>query len=149
MPRAGQRVRAVDFTDAQVSVQTTSGTTTSTSYTATLTGGTACSCVFLAPSSGRVEIANVAQMSNSGSTFVYCAFEVRTGSSVGSGTVVFAASDDEALIVAGSNAFRFGLQRVLSGLTPGASYNVRQVFKVQSPGTGTYSRKVLAVKPLP
>ena len=128
------------------STQVTSGTTTSASYTATLTGGTACGVAFVAPASGKVVIVNTVQSSNSGAGNSFCAIHVRTGAVVGSGTDVLASSDDEAHTNTGTSAFRFSVSRLLTGLTPGASYNVQQEFKASS-GTATFSRKHLFVDP--
>lgn len=146
MATAGQIIRAADFPDTILDTQDTSGTTTSTGYTSTLTGGTACSCVFVAPTSGRVKIICVSQISNSGANNTFCSPEVRTGGVVGAGTVVSLAADATALINASTSLVRFGATLTLSGLTAGATYNAQQLFRV-SAGTGTYLRKHLAVIP--
>lgn len=130
--------------------QAASGTTTSTTFTATLTGGTTCSTTFVAPPSGRVMVHNTANLSNSTTSGVLMGFEIRTGAVVGSGTVVVAADDDEAN--SGSGVASVGRRStvttpILSGLTPGATYNIRQMFRV-SAGTGTFLSKRITVVPL-
>lgn len=148
MPNAGQIIRALDFTTAVVDSQATSGTTTSTSYTATLTSGTACGVSFTAPTSGMVVIHNVCEMSNSGANDNRCGWALKTGSVVGSGTSVTAADDARAIHSVGTSAIRVGTSVLVTGLTAGSSYNVQQQFKV-SAGTGTFVNKSLSVTPVP
>lgn len=125
-------------------VQSANGTTTSTTFTATLTGGTACGIAFVAPASGVVIIHNSLGLFNT-ADFSICTIEVRTGSTIGSGTVVLAASDDYAIVHKNANLNQFGRATRLPGLTPGGSYNVRQQFRVPS-GTGNFQRKELIVQ---
>ena len=127
-------------------VQITTGTTTSGTYTPTLTSGTTCSLVFTAPSTGKVVIHNVLESLNSGTGWTKCTIEVRTGNVIGSGTAIVAANDDDSHGTTGNNSVRAGVTKLVSGLTPGTQYNVRQLFKIQS-GTGTFLRKELIVEP--
>jgi len=129
-------------TDTQI----TNGTTTSVTYTATLTGGTACGRVFVAPPSGIVLISMMIGMFNSGANFTAASFFVRTGGSVGSGTTFLASDDDRGLILAGTNLDQRSGCWTVTGLTPGSTYNVQQNFRV-SAGTGSYQRKHLIVVP--
>src|SRR5215471_14496264 len=76
---------------------TTSGTTTSATYTAALTGAGVCGMAFTSPSNGNIIIYYEAQLSNSGAGFSLMSFQLRTGNVVGSGTIVQDASDDETL----------------------------------------------------
>lgn len=136
---------AIGFGTGAQDSQATSGTTTSTTYTATLTGGTACGLAFVAPASGKVLIANsMLLVQSTGSQIAYCTIRVRTGSSIGSGSDVVAAADNNSITAVA--VFVTGIGRVIpvSGLTPGASYNVQQLFRV-SANTGTYSGKSLSV----
>lgn len=142
-----EAVTALFATGASVSsTQATLGTTTSTGFTATLTSGTACSVVFTAPPSGKVLIGNNCECLNSGGGYSVCTPQVRTGAVVGSGTLVLTAADNEALVNTGTSSNRNGATRLLEGLTPGAQYNVQQLFRVQS-GTGSFLRKQLIVTP--
>lgn len=125
--------------------QATNGTTTSVTYTSTLTGGTACGIAFTAPPSGKVLVHNNSRMFNSGANHNLCSIHVRTGSTIGSGTDVLAASDANAVAYFGSNDDRRGATTLVSGLTPGAAYNVIQSFKVTA-GTGNFSNKSLIVQ---
>lgn len=148
---AGQRPGAGGFNNefgvTLNSIQTASGTTTSTTYTATLTGGVACAVVFVAPTSGKVLIHNTLRSFTSTTGFVYCSIEVRTGATPGSGTVVQAAADSLAhLHQTNVQAYRFGVVGMLTGLVAGDTYNARQLFRV-STGTGTYLDKELIIQP--
>lgn len=150
MAFAGQRLTAALLGLARYSEETALGTTTSASYTATLTGGTACSFTFVAPTSGVVEVVNTAQVDNSSTAQTsLMSFEIRTGSSVGSGTVMFAASDDDALRNLGTNEVQMTFARIVDGLTGGATYNIRQMFRGSGGTTATFIRKRLAVIPMP
>lgn len=128
--------------------QNTSGTTTSTGYTSTLSGGGAAACgiAFVAPPSGKVLIHNGCGIVNSaGGALTFCGIYVRTGSSIGAGSDVLVPSNSDAVQHPGTSDFRSGVAKPLSGLTPGASYNVIQVFRVSS-GTGTFYDKCLIVE---
>lgn len=117
-----------------------SGTTTSATYTATLTGTGGVSATFVAPPSGKVLVHNGCEMSNSGVGYSICNFEIRVGASIGTGTVFFALDDNEGVVNSRPVA------RLITGLTGGTTYNIRQLFRVQS-GTGTFLRKSLFVIP--
>lgn len=128
-------------------VQVTSGTTDSTSYTSTLTGGTACGVAFVAPKSGKVLILNNCALFDASGGFVYCSFAVKTGATIGSGTDVVAASDDNAITSQlNFTTMRMGISKLVTGLTEGASYNAQQQFRRQS-STGTFHSKELIVQP--
>lgn len=130
-------------------IQNTSGTTTSTSYTETLTGGTPCALTFVAPRSGKVDVHNTAQSVNSGATgTAVLSFIIRTGSTIGSGSTVLDAGDPGCALNQGTSNNRYTAVYPVEGLTPGATYNIRQQFKTNS-GTATFSNKTLAVVPQP
>lgn len=135
--------------DAQADTQNTSGTTTSTSFTVTLSGGTACGIAFVAPNSGKVWIHNAANMFNSGAAHCVTGFRVRTGGVIGSGTDVTVAADSNSLVAGGAGgvADRHGVPYLQQGLTPGSTYNVQQLFHVDG-GTGTFNNKFLGVDPV-
>jgi hypothetical protein len=125
-------------------IQDTSGTTASGAFTEVLTGGTTCSTTFVAPASGKVDIYNTAQLGNSSSANLsICAVEVKTGAVVGSGTTVLAAATTHGLYC--GSTVRATVVTTVSGLTPGATYNVQQKF-ANTAGTGTFANKRLAVR---
>lgn len=125
---------------AAVNVQNTDGTTTSGVYTATLTGATTASLTFIATASGKVIIHNNANCKNSGSSPSLCTIEVRAGAVVGSGTVVLAAGNEDAVF--SSSEISSGRTTMITGLTAGSTYNVRQLFAVVG-GTGTFGKRNL------
>jgi hypothetical protein len=134
--------------------QTSSGTTTSTTYTASLAGGTACGVAFIAPPSGAVAIFNTTDRNNSSAAlYAICGVEVREGDSIGSGTHVagptVAGSTDDKSNYGLGYIERSATHYVVDTLTPGASYNARQLFRVNSASTGTFIRKELLVLPMP
>lgn len=125
--------------------QNTSGTTTSGSFTATLTGGVTCSTTFVAPVSGKVDVFNSAQVENSVTTNLsLCTIEVRVGAVVGSGAIILAAAIPHALYSGAT--IRATVMTPITGLAFGSTYNVQQLFAVTA-GTGTFSNKQLQVRP--
>lgn len=127
--------------------QNTAGTTASTSFTATLAGGTACSTTFVAPQSGKVRVHLAALMSDAtAADLARMGFEVREGSVIGSGTVVWAAGNPYVVGHTGTSSAHIGGSFPVTGLTPGSTYNVQQMFATGG-GTGTYSQKTLSVTP--
>lgn len=147
MPSAGQVIRALDFSTAATDSESASGTTTSTSFTATLTGGTACEVTFVAPTSGKVCIVNTGSLVNSGANETQMGFRIGTGSTPGAGTEVLAASVDRSLRNTGTNRISATFEWFVTGLTAGSTYNVQQQFAVAA-GTGTFLRKQLTVVPV-
>lgn len=151
--KAGQRLTAQllndTFPESMNDEQTTVGTTTSASYVETLTSGTPCSGVFTAPKSGKVLVVNTANLDNSGVQTTLMSFVIRSGSTIGSGTVFRAASDDDALRNVGTDDTQGTHAIEVTGLTPGAIYNIRQAYRGSGGTNATYSRKRLAVIPLP
>lgn len=143
MAFTGDKLVAVDSSS---DTQDTSGTTTSTSYTATLTGGTACGFAFIAPPSGKVNIHHAAYFFNSGAGFTFVTIRVRTGGTVGSGSDVLAVADNRCIATSGVSSQ--GRSYQLAGLTDGNTYNVQQLYKVDS-GTGTILFKHLIAEPQP
>lgn len=149
------RVTAVETTLDQFStggaltdVELNSGTTTSATYTATITGGTPCIVTFTAPQSGIVLVCNNSQLTNSSSTQTsLTSWELREGSTPGSGAIVVSASDDRALRHVGSTDFQAGDSTLVTGLTAGATYHVRQMFRGSGGTTATFSRKRVIVLP--
>lgn len=126
-------------------VQNTSGTTTSTGYTSTLTGGTTCSIVFNAPRSGKVLVHNNVVLSSSGADDANCSILVREGDTIGAGTILLVPSNAFAVRNNGTVPMRAGVAKLVTGLTPGLQYIVYQTFRVAA-GTGTFSDKNLILE---
>jgi hypothetical protein len=135
------------------SVQTDSGTVTSTTYTPTRTGSAnTVGAGFFTPPSGKVKLFWQCGVSNSSTTaFTLISFEVRTGGLVGSGTVVFAANDNVTIQHSGTTAeeSKNAFYPLDAGqLSANTQYNVRLMYRV-SAGTGTINRPRLMVEPIP
>lgn len=128
--------------------QNANGTTASTTYTASIGAGTPAGKVFVAPPSGQVVILNACNMFNSGANHGFCTVQVRLGGSIGSGTIVYTGVDADAVVANGTGADRHGAGVLVSGLTPGTTYNVQEIFRVDG-GTGTFGNKHLIVIPQP
>lgn len=126
--------------------QDASGTTTSGTFTATLTGGTACGLTFVAPPSGKVKLWNIMEIANSGSAYSYGGYQIRAGGSIGSGTIFEAVSVNTAVNANTADLRTQSRMRVISGLTAGDTYNVQQLF-ARDANTLTCLRKCLIVEP--
>lgn len=154
---SGQRVTATALNNAfgganaatVADQETDSGTVTSTTYTADRTGtANEAGLAFVAPTTGKVLVHMNAGMFNSSATpFNLVSFEVRTGATIGSGTVVTAASDTYALQKYGTSEFHYGATFQVSGLTAGSSYNAQLMYKTQS-DTMTINRPGIVVDPV-
>lgn len=125
----------------------------STSFAAgaTVNGGT-----FVAPPSGKVYVTVSGRLECSADTHnSFLSWEMRTGATVGSGTILVAATIDRAVIAGqavtpGAEAIASGGPRSLVvGLTAGASHNIRTMHMATLAAAGTaYSRRVV-VEPVP
>lgn len=130
----------------------TNGTTTSTSFTNTLTTTGIHGVAFVAPPSGEVTVIGRTIASNStAGSFAIMDFEVRTGSTVGSGTVVRASDNFEAGLIQSSTAGNQGTvvtTGLVSGLTPGNTYNAALTYLIGTSGTASYNRRHIIVSPV-
>lgn len=131
--------------DTSGDTQDAIGTTTSTAYTSTLTGGVACGLAFVAPASGKVVVHNSMYAFSNTANFIFMTIRVRTGGVIGAGVDVVPESDFRANVVQQLNAQT--RSRLVSGLTPGNVYNVQQRFRVDGATTGQWSAKDLIVQP--
>lgn len=132
-----------------------SGTTSSTGYVTSLTGGTSpVFQTFVAPTSGKVDIRWSAGLAITvgapGS--VLCGPQVREGTSATSGTIFLAVADNLAIQNTHDNnadEIQVGRSYIVSGLTPGQTYNVALAYRVLSGAdTGTISRKAVSAIPI-
>jgi len=144
---AGTTVKGLDTPPTVADSEATSGTTTSTTFVETLTGGTTCAVVFTAPTSGRVLVCCDSRVQNTGANASFVSFVVRTGGTPGSGTSVLGAADARAVLHEGTTFERGGIAELVTGLTPGDVYNVQQAFRVVA-GTGAFANKTLTVVPV-
>lgn len=106
-----------------------------------------CGVAFTAPTTGRVVIHTNARLNNDTAALgVSVTPVVRDGSTVGSGTVIVAADDSNRITNTGTSPLRMGVTRLVTGLTPGDSYNVRLEHKV-SGGNGDVRNRHVIVAP--
>lgn len=142
---ASQPVDAV-ATTVMDGVQNTLQSTTSVAYIlGTVTVGVA----FIAPPSGSVLVHTFASIDNSAAGSGFLSPEIRLGSTVGAGTVMFAASDQNAMRNANTEFVKFGITQMFSGLTAGTTYNV-SLWHRSSVGTNTafFNDRNVIVQPL-
>lgn len=126
------------------------------SYTAIPTGGAGVGSArgtFVVPPSGKVMIHNFAgivALTSGGS--LWCSFEIRDGSTIGSGTPRLSGNDSYALRIKGANAtndVQFGMSYLWDAGTPGSTYNIQQMYKIESSAGGAVaSRKRITIVPV-
>lgn len=152
---AGQRVRASQLSavEAAVTVAAVNGTntggvnTTSTSYVA-LSGNPG--AVFVAPANGVVMIVHACSCAGSAVGIgAWTSPEIRTGGTIGSGTLVRAAEDLTAVMVEGAISVQASLTFFQGGLTAGSTYNVRMLYRASGAGTAYFARRGVTVMPMP
>jgi hypothetical protein len=144
---AGSIIKALDTPPTVVDAQSATVTTTSTAYT---TSGTDCAVAWVAPTTGRVMIHTAARMLNSAATSgSLIAPETRTGGVIGAGIVVETPIDAIGASNYGTAFARSSADHVLSGLTPGATYNTRLLMRSSvATDTATFALRELIVQPL-
>lgn len=126
--------------------ENTSIPVSSTGYTAqSPTIGTA----VVAPPSGQIRIDYTAVLRAGTSATNICLVtpQVRLGATVGSGTVFYAATDNDAVQQTGTVDIRSAGFIIVSGLTAGKSYNVELLARVNA-ATGNVNRRKLIVTPV-
>ncbi len=144
----------VDTLESQVSTSSASNTdpttnrsTGSTTFTSTLSPANICGTSFVAPTSGKVLVTWRCTLVNSGNNYTACSYRIATGSTVGSGTT-FQDADDSRTVSTDTTTFEGqGAAEYVSGLTPGATYNVFLMHRVGG-GTGSFLRRTAGVVPL-
>jgi hypothetical protein len=148
---AGKRLTAQllnnTFTETKADTQLTLGTTTSTAFVTALTGGTQCGTSFTAPLSGKVNVLIYSRQRNSGANATLMSVRLGTGTTVGSGTEITAASDNSVIQNAGTTDMGATALVPFTGLTAGSFYNVVVQHRVTA-GTGTYASRKVSVVPV-
>lgn len=150
---AGQRLTAQLLNDAfgavESDTQNALANVSATSYTETFTtSNTPASRVFTAPTSGMVIVHNSAWLDNSSALArTYLGWVLRTGGTLGAGTTVLAADDHRAIHNLSTDDITAGRAYLVTGLTAGNSYNIRQAGRVTS-GTGEFQDRHLIVQPV-
>lgn len=144
----GSPAVTVDANDTSV----TNGTTTSTTFVNTLTTSGIRGVVFIAPPSGKVAITvSSGGFNNTIGQYTLTDFEVRVGGAViGAGALVRASDENTASqfqSVAVNQAGQHSVTGLVSGLTPGATYNTSITCRVTA-NTGTWNRRTIMCVPV-
>lgn len=118
-------------------------------------GSPVCGTAFVAPPSGKVYITISGHMQgNATNSLAYLSYEVRTGATVGTGTVVQAPITDKGIgtgaVVAGLTQSRASQSRrnLQTGLTPGDTYNVRAMYLMAGTGSISVFSRELLIEPV-
>jgi hypothetical protein len=101
---------------------------------------------FVAPPSGRVRVFISARAT--GDTSIM-SFELRVGTTPGSGTQIFAPPSSASANNAAGLQNKGGLTYMISGLTGGSSYHVRTMYGSTSGALTGWSSRVVSVQPVP
>jgi hypothetical protein len=111
-----------------------------TSYTTAFTAGSYehCGISWVAPLSGKVKITVGARVQNSSTAGSLVSPETRLGSTLGSGAVVETPTDSIGYSHYGTTYARGTATHLLTGLTPGASYNTRILHRCSVTGETAY-----------
>lgn len=111
-----------------------------TSYTTAFTAGSYehCGISWVAPLSGKVKITVGARVQNSSTAGSLVSPETRLGSTLGSGVVVETPTDSIGYSHYGTTYARGTATHLLTGLTPGASYNTRILHRCSVTGETAY-----------
>lgn len=131
---------------------TSNGSVASATYTNNLSGTGIHGVAFIAPPSGKVQI--IGRSSGGNNTvgnYAQMDWEVRQGSTIGSGTLFRTTNNNTASVFLSSTANGQGplnISGLLTGLTPGASYNACLTFATNGTGTANFNRRQIAVYPL-
>jgi hypothetical protein len=137
---------------AVASDSNTEGPYSSTTATA---GTNVCGVAFTAPASGTVLVHWKADFWSAIADKVsFVSMEVRSGATLGGGSVVVASNSNDALKVSGSVTtgvearIGAGTYRLITGLTPGSSYHVRLMHFTESGGNITVFFRSVLVQPM-
>lgn len=125
-------------------------TTITTSSITFVTVGDDCAVSWTAPSTGRVLIHTTARMINSSVNGTLLSPQTRTGSVIGSGTIVEDATDNNSASHYGNAFARLTATHLLTGLTPGAAYNTRLLMRCSvTDQVATFAFREVIVQPAP
>lgn len=107
---------------------------------------------FIVPASGKVQLTWGGEISNSVGSFSLLSPEIAEGGTVGSGTVIVAASDDytaraDTTVLVRSTNMRLVTVADGAGFTPGKLVNVALYHRVGA-GTGNFDRRTVTVVPV-
>lgn len=133
---AGRTILADDFVGVavrSVASGTLAGTVDTAVYTPTRTSATTnpIGIAFQAPKSGKVMIHIHTKMRHSASAtnVLLTSFQVRTGATIGSGTIIHPVNDELGIQHSGTTDEQMGTSYLLIGLTWGVDYNVELQYR--------------------
>ncbi len=135
-------MRPIEYNYATTSVVTT------TSTSPTSCGNAGGSGTFKGPKSGCVLVYVTAhcKIATAGQA-VFVSYQLRTGSTVGSGTLIQDHDEDNSVLTFDTQYIRATVVSKVTGLTDGADYNIRQVFSSGAGATASVVRGNLLVVP--
>jgi hypothetical protein len=153
VPAGGDIIYASDVTLPPPQQAASSADENNAANSTPAAGAVVVGVAFVAPPSGRVEVSiyGMFRLNTPATAIAYVGAQVRAGATVNAGTLVLDPSSDPGCKVAASgalNQWASGTASViLTGLTPGADYNVTAVHWVtgSSPTMNVISRRVAAV----
>jgi hypothetical protein len=151
MPRAGQRVKALDFPDTMTDEDAGSFTFNDTAFGIDADTGSYADVggSFTVGTSGKIEINWGANLdNNTAGAATNVSPVIRTGATVGAGATVLAASLARVVRNVGTDDSRQSASYTLTGLTPGDVLNCRVEHRV-SGGIGTVHSRDVSVKSVP
>lgn len=123
--------------------------TTYSSTTGGAMGARGGQAVVVAPASGSFTISLRARIgSATAGQYAAVGYEVRQGTTIGSGTVVVPYETSFALINWSTSRIMAGITYMINGLTPGADYNIRMMMASQSSGS-TFEEGAFILTPQP
>jgi hypothetical protein len=124
--------------------------TTTTAYPTFAAGSPVCGVAFVAPPSGRVFVTVTGYLSSPSNTRRgFLSYEMKTGSTIGSGSSVITPADSRAVVNSmavtsgGPSFLHASFREMISGLTPGASYNARTMHAHQNGAINIWHRRIL------
>jgi hypothetical protein len=110
-------------------------------------GSPVCGVPFTAPGNGKIYATVSAHMeTNTAGEGCYMAYEIRTGSTIGSGTVFTTATTDNGVGVLGFTAaarINASRRKLITGLTPGGAYNIRTMHLCTGGNFDVFYREIL------
>ncbi|MFE6025530.1 hypothetical protein [Streptomyces niveus] len=145
---AGSTVTGLDTPQTQYDDDQTDVAVAGTAF---VTGSPAVGVVFTAPTTGRVRVDWHSRFQPSSANHLQVGFALRTGSVLGSGTLLQDGLNEtclEAPPVSGpSGRVQGGMFMILSGLVPGDTYNAVTCHRMVVGGTGTVFARSIGVSP--
>lgn len=141
------QLQRLDSVPAAVTASDSGAVSTTSSTFVALAGDPG--VAFTAPPSGRVLVTiGSAFDGNAADTWSMMGFQIRTGSVVGSGTIVYAANDNDTCGIMGTNDAANGRSTLVTSLIAGTSYNAQALYKrFSGSGTAFYARRTISVIP--